>query len=279
VASLCGLPSHAREVAKLSPLHRLPPLKHSLALGGPHKKEKHEKAHKVVNENSDWAQLAVRLTGESDEIRQEALKLLKKLKTLKAQLRTALWTHQRPLALDVIATLKIKALLPELLKISASDEDGFVYLTINSLIDDKNYKKVVELYLRRLTHPVGKRIPSPAAKIAILDSLGRLRQALEAESVEDMMGTQSEPDIQRAVLSYVRNFLLRKEHPEYWNAVERATRAKSYEVRVQAYFLVSEVQKSFEHESAKLWSRCESDSNSELSALCLKLRNGEFAKK
>jgi hypothetical protein len=165
------------------------------------------------------------------------------------------------------------------LKVSASDEDGFVYLTINSLIDNKNYKEVVELYLKRLTHPLGRRIPSPAAKIAILDSLGRLRQPLDAESVEQMAEAQSEPDIQRAVLSYVRIFLLRKEHPEYWSAVERATRANSYEVRVQAYFLVSEVQKRFEHESAKLWSRCERDSSSELTSLCAKLKSGELAKK
>src|SRR4051812_15265378 len=79
---------------------------------------------------SDWALHALRLTGGSDKVTANSLAALKKIPALDIELKQALQTSRAPLALDVISTLEITKLLPDLLEMSASDRDGFIYQTI-----------------------------------------------------------------------------------------------------------------------------------------------------
>lgn len=88
-----------------------------------------------------WEQDALRLSGESDAIRTQALRHLKKSRSLQAELLSVLNQpptgtafRDRSLALDVVNALEMRSLVPELWKLSLSlDPGGQVLLTALSL--------------------------------------------------------------------------------------------------------------------------------------------------
>src|SRR4051812_44074871 len=87
---------------------------------------------------ADWRSSAGRLTGYSETDRESAIVELRKMPRLAASLRAALHGSDKALALDVIAALKLAALLPDLLRASQDDTDGTTYLAIGALLDDGN---------------------------------------------------------------------------------------------------------------------------------------------
>ena len=111
----------------------------------------------------DWSRDAVRLTGESDYVREQALLRLKKHTNLALILRDQLQGPKQPLALDVVSALNMTELLPNLMQAAEKDENGFVYLAI-----------VLDLYSRRVIGwSVSKRIDGDLA-VAALKNLRRV---------------------------------------------------------------------------------------------------------
>ena len=95
---------------------------------------------------TDWEKNAQKLTGESDRIRNAAVQNLRANvdleKTLRLQLEATASFSRQALAFDVISALKLSSMLPDLVRFSENDANGFSYLAINSLINQSNEKKI-----------------------------------------------------------------------------------------------------------------------------------------
>src|SRR4051812_48596585 len=91
----------------------------------------------------DWSSHARRFTGESDEVRRQAIQELKKYPKLEDELKRALTSRSenRFLALDVISTLRMRKLLPALYQAAETDETGSCYNAINSLLESEKDRK------------------------------------------------------------------------------------------------------------------------------------------
>src|SRR5688500_12482618 len=85
---------------------------------------------------SHWTAFA-RQVGQSEKTRVAALRELKQIKNLDKLLLKSLESPHKHLALDVIGALEMRDLIPELLLRIGADEDGFLTLTLNSLLNEE----------------------------------------------------------------------------------------------------------------------------------------------
>lgn len=154
-----------------------------------------------------WEQSALRLSGESDRVYRQAISRLKSIPHLNEKLKQALDENSRRtfLALDVISTLKIEALLPKLITSSEKDSSGFFYLAINTFLDATHVQAITTLYLDRLHN----RQTSSASKIVLLDTLGRLQVRIPESELQKILNREDEPEVRSAVLYYLRSLWLK----------------------------------------------------------------------
>jgi hypothetical protein len=111
-----------------------------------------------------WLRWA-RHVGEAERNKEASLRRLKALPDLEKTLLDALKTPNRSFALDVIGALKLTSLLPKLLPEVEKDPDGFLTLTLNSLMTADNLKSFVEVYVPLLKNKDIK----PATLVAVLE--------------------------------------------------------------------------------------------------------------
>ncbi len=185
----------------------------------------------------DWSVHALRLSGEGPRIRNEATRQLKRYPHLKAALRKALREQKRPLALDVIAALEMKDLLPELSLLSKENEDGTVYLAMNALIDTANRDGFIELYLKRLKD---SRISGPSQSI-LLDTLGRLGARIPRRELENFLNSPRY-EVARHALYYLRLMILTHHQHQYKDLVRQAAHLRPRQLRDQASSLIAEIE-------------------------------------
>lgn len=161
--------------------------------------------------HADWVTEARRLTA-GTTARREALARLRSDISLDESLKTALretgaFNSRRFLALDVITALRRRDLLPELVALSADEESGFFYLTINGLVVPSELAQTAVLYRDRL----GRVTTSPVARMILIDSLARMSVRLERREIEKLIPTAS-PEVKSSLLAYVTRF---REDPRY----------------------------------------------------------------
>ncbi len=162
---------------------------------------------KAIKTKTDWTLEALRLTGESARVRDKAIHKLLKIPHLKKKLHLELKGPHRNLALDVISSLGFEDFLPELLSIAKSESSGIYYLSVNSLITNKNQKIIAGIYRERLV--CGKTCGvSPAAEVLLLDTLAQISTPLAFEELKKIFDG-GWYEVKSAVLNYVRVFLLK----------------------------------------------------------------------
>lgn len=187
----------------------------------------------------NWSREALRLTGESASVREASLRRIKNIPRLHSLLRKELRGRRQALALDIIAALKLKAFVPELLRLAEKDCHGFVYHTINTLVTPANQARISKVYQRRLFNP-GPQGIGPC-QVVLLETLGILGHRLPTKDLETLLTTSSWPEVQGAVLNYARIAVLQDRRDEYVFLVTKALTAKSLQVRTQARFLAQEL--------------------------------------
>lgn len=193
------------------------------------------------HEVSQWTRLA-RQVGQSETSRSAALRALRDIKDLNPTfLQKALDGPHRALALDVISALELRQLIPDLLNRVSSDEDGFLVLAINSLLDEEHKDLVIKSYLERLD-PSRPQIYSPAALVAMLEPLGRLGIPLSKETVGHLLEHEY-PEVRSAALLYVRSQILNFNSRDYSALVVKALNSSPLQLRLQAMYLIDEMAK------------------------------------
>lgn len=202
-----------------------------------------------------WPSWAKRLTGESAPTRTMAIVELRKIPTLSAQIIKALDGPDRPLALDVISALELKSLVPELLKKARQDMDGFLVLTINSLLNSTNRVEIGEVYIQHLT---GESAPdlAPGAVMAMLEMLGRMKVRLPPATLKNLL-THAFPEVGLSVVQYLRQLGQEEKTRKYRELIGRALQQEPYQLRVQALYLIQEW--GAEEEFVEALRSCESD--------------------
>lgn len=164
------------------------------------------------NTSDDWTELAKRFSGGGSLIRNQSIKNLKAIPNLEDRMRKELLGSQRLLALDVIATLKLESLLPDLIRLSGEDDSGFLYLAMNSLVTPQNQDQLRRLYYVRVNSPH----TSAPAKVVLLDTLIRMRVRLTNSQLQNALIQDPSSEVRSAALYYLRYFLVKYGDKDYF---------------------------------------------------------------
>ena len=219
----------------------------------------------------DWRWWAGRLTL-GDKARSDALLRLKANPHLEKQLRAALSTNEKYLAFDTIAALKFHAFLPELLNKSVQNNEngsGYFYLAIDSLLEPTDIRKISAIYQDRLFEPG----TSEAARVVILDTLSRMSLHLAPSELQRLISADSPPELRKAALSYLRDFLLDSPRASDLEILKQllSDPEVSERLRLQALFLTSELsQKPFD-DLGKIKLVCSRSYSLEIQLVCQRL--------
>lgn len=233
-------------------------------------------SQEVFANSKDWVAHARRLSGESDAVRNRSIAALKKIPRLEKKLREELKRYQPEatrlqsevfLALDVISTLKITALIPDLTILADRDTSGYSIHALNSLITKKNLTKTIGFY-HQLFHSSKS---SPAAKIAILDTFSRMQVKIDFKHLRGLFEISS-PQVQGAILNYVRIYTQSPEFKDYLPILKLALETGGYQIRMQTLYLVSEVGSQVKPIAWTVLESCKEDSHPKVQKFCQSLR-------
>jgi hypothetical protein len=229
--------------------------------------QKSQRILKPAQVKSDWTVWAKRFTGESIVTRNRAIQYFKKTKNLDSILRKKLQSDQQLLALDVIGTLRLKSLLPDLMQLSESDRTGMFYVTMNALITTSNKDAMTAFYLTRLGH----RRTSTAARVVIIDTLNRLRVSIPKSLFKELLLEHSSPEVRGAALKYLRNLLRDDSSEATIGLLQKSLQDECLQLRVQALFIITELPKSLQIRFKNHLKSCIKDPNNDMLRLCQKL--------
>lgn len=185
-----------------------------------------------------WTDLA-RKVGSSEEGRDAALKELKAIPNLKAKLKKAIYTNERPLALDVISSLSLEELVPDLLLHVAADPDGFLTVAVNAMMHEKNQTLILKSYLESLEPRNLSRV-SNGAVVAMLEPIGRMGVKLPRATLDGLKNHES-PEVRGSTLYYLRIMSVRNRSFENLDIVTDLTKATEFQLRLQALAMTSEI--------------------------------------
>ena len=217
-----------------------------------------------------WAHLA-RQVGSAETGREKIIKDLRKIKNLEQTLVEALETKHRSLALDVIAALHLESLVLPLLDGIESDRDGFLVLTLNSLLNAENKDLVLTEYADKLGHGERDRY-SPAAVVAMLEPLGRLGVSLPVDTVSSLL-QHPFPEVGSAALGYIRAVATKGKSEEASSLIALGFDASSFQLRLQAIALASELSRKGKASFRKktLTSLCDKETHATVKSHCFAL--------
>lgn len=185
-----------------------------------------------------WTDLA-RKVGESEDGRADVIARLRKIKSLKTVLKKAIYTKQRPLALDVISALELKELVPDLLFHVPADPDGFLTVAINAMMDPSNQTQILKSYSENL-NPNSIDKVSAAAIVAMLEPVGRLSVVLSKETIA-ILEQHASPEVRASTLYYIRIMGLRNKHYEALETLTKMLKAGEFQLRLQAVSIGAEL--------------------------------------
>ncbi|MBC7693515.1 MAG: hypothetical protein H7222_17245 [Methylotenera sp.] len=223
----------------------------------------------------DWRTSARRFTGESDQVRENSITLLRKDPELLPKLKRALGTQDHFLALDVISVLRLRPMFDPLVQYSEHDCTGYSYHVINSLLEARDQAQVIQVYQDRLENPK----ICPAAKLAILDSLGRMSFELQAQQIAKSL-QHDDPEVRSATLYYLRSSILRLHRFHQVSFLETSIQDAAFQIRLQTLYLLSELpastRKPHAREIRSVLQLCRTDTVPQVKALCMSLNRSFF---
>ena len=212
---------------------------------------------------SDWTRWA-RAVGQAEENRETVILKLRSIKNLKTKLIEALPTQNRAMALDVMAALEMHDLVDDLLVYMSADEDGFVTLTISSLMNAQNQTNAISAYVENLKPENANRFSAPTL-VAMLEPLGRIGIPLSSSTIE-ALSKQASPDVRAATLYYLRMMAISNHEHSKDQYIQSFLKSSEFQLRLQAISTLSEFSRShdpsFEPENIL--------SHDELMAVCKK---------
>jgi hypothetical protein len=195
-----------------------------------------------------WTDLARKLTGESDEIHDQALDALKKNPDLESTLRSALQGPDKFLALDVVAALPVPALYPDLIRQFDGDATGYYVHALNALVTPENRVEVTKLYRSHLTKPG----VSPAVKIALIDTLVRLQSEIPPREMALLLSDPSY-EVRESAIAYIRSALRGGEGAGYIALLASPLHDGPFQIRMQVLTLASELSHEFARRLPSGW--------------------------
>ncbi len=219
---------------------------------------------------STWSELALRFTAESQVVREQSIKQLRKIKNLDLILTQELEGAKRYLALDVIGTLRLVGFIPVLKSMVPLEKTGMIFVTLNALMTSQTQKKFIQYYLESLDDNE----VSSASKVVIVDTLSRMQVDLGRRRLKKIFRQEETPEVRSSGLNYVRAQLkngLAKNY--YFDLVEEALGQDPFQMRVQALFLIGEIPRNELLRFNNKLSQCTQDSNFEVRKICGKLKN------
>ena len=191
----------------------------------------------VASASASWTDLA-RKVGESEDNRANVIAQLRHIPGLKAKLSRAIYSGtQRPLALDVISALDMKDMITDLLLHVPADPDGFLTVAVNSMMDPKNQKTILDSYVSNLNSLGGV---SYAAQVAMLEPLGRLGVVLSRD-VLNALSTSASPEVRSSLIYYLRMMALRNHRYENLELLAGLLKAGEFQIRMQVVSVSSEI--------------------------------------
>ena len=213
-----------------------------------------------------WIAHARNLSGASDGVRNHSIEALRTTRNIEAILRDALSGPSRFLAMDVISTLKLKNLIPDLVKLSENDPTGTYYLTLNSLITSFNEKEYKELYAKRLLSGSAQ----PAARMILLDTLLRMQFRLSPKQLSEFLFHDPSPEVRESALYYLHATLLAPRYDDFVPLLREVLEEKksSRQRRIQALFTVSELSPELFQGVQSVVSPCPQPEPEDLKAVC-----------
>jgi hypothetical protein len=222
-----------------------------------------------VGATPDWKLLARRFTGESDWIRKDSIDQIRKIPNLENLLKKELSGPDKFIVLDVIATLRLSGLLPDLIKYSEHDDTGFFYHALNALMTSTSLKlKLSQLYYSRL---LNVNTP-PAAKVAILDTLGRLNVSISRADLKYLLLDDTSPEVRSAALYYLRNqFTNKLEQERDLLLLKAVLDSEPYQIRLQTIYFLSELNTQYQNTWLPFLKSCLTDKNPEVKKSCIDL--------
>lgn len=222
--------------------------------------------------SSSWTYWA-RKVGQSETVadRKRALTQLRSAKNLDSNLKNALSTVDRHLALDAIVALGLKEFVPELLSRVDSDEDGFLTLNLNALLDETNKVQIFNHYVSQLEPARASKI-SAAAIVAMLEPLGRAGHVLPKATIENLF-LHTFPEVRSSVIYYARLMSLRNTRKDYHSILVKGLSAGEFQLRLQAVSVLNELTKLNPSNAPvsreELSRRCKREKHSRVKGQCL----------
>jgi HEAT repeat protein len=203
---------------------------------------------------------------------------LRRDKSLPEKLKKALGTRDHFLALDVISTLRMRELVPALLAFAERDRTGYSYHALNGLIDQKDEERVTKLYVERLANEK----TSLASKMALLDTVGRFGTEIPTDVLNHLL-VKDTAEVRSAALYYVRNGILSRRRQELYPFLKSAAQDPTFQIRMQALYLVSEIPLEERQSRADLFNSlfetCAQDANALVKSLCTDIAAATWEKK
>jgi len=215
----------------------------------------------------EWTTHALRLTGESDKVHDEAVAALRMWPNLEGTLKTALIGDKKYLALDVIAALSLQSMMADLFAQSENDENGSIYLTINALLNSDNQTQIAQLYLDRLRHHKGMSMPS---QVVLLDTLGRMGISLSDKDLTPYLESSSF-EVRSAALYYLRYQVLKFGMSARLPLIKNFLIQEPYQIRLQALYLILDLPSKLKTQAQPLLANCKADRHREVQGLCRSL--------
>lgn len=209
-----------------------------------------------------WTELAKKV-GTSEDVRGSAIQDLKAIKGLKERLKKAIYTADRPLALDVISALDMKELIPDLLLHVPADPDGFLTVAVNAMMTDKNQTEILNSYQEILEPGNIKRVSSGAI-VAMLEPLGRLAIRLPKPMLQGLKEHES-PEVRASLLYYLRIMALRNQVGDHLEIVNDLLKSNEFQLRLQAVSMTAEI---LDHKSTNSNLTSNLMSRSDLKSIC-----------
>lgn len=218
-----------------------------------------------------WTDHAKKLIGEPEEVTKHSIAQLRKDRELPAKLKKALGSKNHFLALDVVASLGMKTMIPTLLAFAVRDRTGYSYHALNALIEEKDFQKIGEIYRERLRKPK----TAFAAKMAMLDTLGRIGTEIDLELLHSLL-VQDEPEVRSSAIYYIRTSILRRRRQELYPLLKSAISDPAFQNRLQTLYLISELPAAEREERKDLFTSiyqiCAKDPHPQVKTLCGELQ-------
>jgi hypothetical protein len=224
----------------------------------------------AIAAHAPWIDEARRLTGESDQIRANAVLDLRKTPGLENQLREAWGTPDQYLAFDVAVALELSDLIPSLLEFSARDRSGYSYHTLNALGRSRDIPLILATYRERIADEK----LAPMAKMAILDSLARTAMEVPSRELRRLV-LDPVPEVRESTLGYLRASVLKWKRMKDIALVAASLSDPADRIRLRAIFILGEFRRtlpvSFAAPIREMLERCRDDVYPEAERACREL--------